>query len=157
MDRTSNRNIDKAGKEHWNSTERNQHVDMGAFAPDVGVRNVAKRMWHEMFESAIGGTAHTTQKVLELGCGGSAFLPYFAHQFGFDVSGIDYSESGCDLARQMCVANNISARVVCADFFHAPAEMMESFDVVASFGVVEHFSDTTYTLSRFAGFLKREG
>jgi SAM-dependent methyltransferase len=47
--------------------------------------------------------------------------------------------------------------VVCSDFFHAPPEMLGAYDVVASFGVVEHFTDTEKTLAQFAKFLRPGG
>ena len=47
-----------------------------------------------------------------------------------------------ELARLMCQVNGVNTQIVCSDFFHAPPEMLGAYDVVASFGVVEHFTDT---------------
>lgn len=154
----NDRSLDKAGKSHWDKTERNMDVEFQAFAPTAGIRGYAKRMWSkELFEKSLRAIAGSDKKLLELGCGGSAFLPYFANEFGFKVFGIDYSERGCELARRMCDANGVSAEIVCADFFDAPPEWIGQFDIVVTFGVVEHFTDTASTLSRFAKFLKPGG
>ena len=154
----SNNNQDKAGKTYWNTTERNQEIDMRPFSPNGGgIRGFGRSEWHKAFHSALADFAGDGKKLVELGCGGSAFLPYFSREFGLQVDGIDYSERGCELARQMCQVNGVNAHVVCSDFFHAPAEMMEAYDIVASFGVVEHFTDTKKTLAQFAKFLRPGG
>jgi SAM-dependent methyltransferase len=110
-----------------------------------------------MFEANLGQIASPDRELLELGCGGSAFLPYFASEYGFRVSGIDYSATGCDLARRLCEEYGVTADVVCADFFEAPAALFDRFDAVVSFGVVEHFSDTRRTISAFLRFVKPGG
>lgn len=157
MDSTSN-NQDKAGKTYWNTTERNQEIDMRPFSPKGGgIRGFGKSAWHKAFHTALAEFAGGGKKLLELGCGGSAFLPYFSREFGLQVDGIDYSERGCELARQMCQVNGVNTQVVCSDFFQAPPEMLEAYDVVASFGVVEHFTDTEKTLAQFAKFLRPGG
>jgi 2-polyprenyl-3-methyl-5-hydroxy-6-metoxy-1,4-benzoquinol methylase len=155
--RSQKANRDLAGKDHWDNTERNIEVDLHAVAPSGGVRNYAKRRWHDAFELTFGHMRGQHKRLLELGCGGSAFLPYLAREFGFDVSGVDYSENGCSLARRMCEVNGVQATIVCADFFESPAELAGSFDAVVSFGVVEHFSDTAKTLACFSRFLKPGG
>jgi len=151
------RNRDKAGEDYWNRTERNQKIEFQPFAPIGGIRGFARRKWHNAFERAFKGGVGKNRKLLELGCGGSAYLPYFAQQFGYEVYGLDYSERGCELARRMCDAYGVSPRIICADFFNAPAEWLGSFDVVTSFGVVEHFTDTANTVRMFAKFLRPGG
>jgi 2-polyprenyl-3-methyl-5-hydroxy-6-metoxy-1,4-benzoquinol methylase len=150
-------NVALAGKDHWDNSERNVHVELQPFAPFPGIRGFGRRMWHEAFQRTLKTGRTAGGRLLELGCGGSAFLPYFARQYGFEVCGIDYSETGCDLAREMCSANDVSASVVCADFFNPPEDMLGSFDVVTSFGVVEHFADTAQTLASFARYLRPGG
>jgi len=155
---SNNKNQDKAGKIYWNSTERNQEIDMRPFSLNRrGIRGFGKTVWHKAFRTALAEFAGGDKKLLELGCGGSAFLPYFSREFGLQVDGIDYSERGCELARLMCHVNGVNTQIVCSDFFHAPPEMLGAYDVVASFGVVEHFTDTEKTLAQFAKFLRPGG
>jgi 2-polyprenyl-3-methyl-5-hydroxy-6-metoxy-1,4-benzoquinol methylase len=157
MMQLNDQNEDKAGKAYWNKAERNMNVEFRAFTPQSGVRGFGRRMKCNVFEKIFRGVVGSDKKLLELGCGGSAYLPYFARRFGFTVYGIDYSERGCDLAREMCDANAVTAQIFCTDFFEAPSELLGQFDVVVSFGVVEHFTDTATTLSRFAEFLRPGG
>jgi 2-polyprenyl-3-methyl-5-hydroxy-6-metoxy-1,4-benzoquinol methylase len=150
-------NKDIAGLDHWNRSERNQHSDLRAFSPTPGLRGAARRSWHEAYSRVFAGRSGRGQRLLELGCGGSSLLPYFAKAHGFAVHGVDYSEQGCELARRICAANGVEADILCADFFDAPARLRGSFDVVTSYGVVEHFSDTAETLRRFRSFLRPGG
>lgn len=151
-------NVDKAGKQYWDQTERNQHIEMVAFTGrERGARDLVARQSHSSFESAFSNIASNGKKLLELGCGGSRLLPYFEKQFGFEAYGIDYSEHGCELAREMCRANGVPPRVICTDLFDSRADLRGAFDVVFSGGVLEHFTNTEYCLTIFASFLKPGG
>lgn len=96
-------------------------------------------------------------RLLEIGCAKSAWLPYFAKEFGFSVCGLDYSPIGCQMAKEVLQANGVEAEVVCADFFSPPENLLGAFDVVISFGVVEHFDDTASCLRAVSSFLKPGG
>jgi 2-polyprenyl-3-methyl-5-hydroxy-6-metoxy-1,4-benzoquinol methylase len=97
------------------------------------------------------------QKLLEIGCARSAWLPYFAKEFNFKVSGLDYSPLGCEMAEELLRRNDIKSTIVCADLFSPPEDMMGQFDVVCSFGVVEHFDSTSACLAALSKFLKPGG
>ena len=43
---------------------------------------------------------------------------------------------------QILSIEGVKGDIVCADFFSPPESMIEEFDVVISFGVLEHFEDT---------------
>jgi cyclopropane fatty-acyl-phospholipid synthase-like methyltransferase len=96
-------------------------------------------------------------ELVEVGCAQSVYLPYFAKQFGFKVCGIDRSEMGCDRARTILEREGVKGEVYCADFFSAPAQLIGRFDVVTSFGVVEHFQQTAEALRGMARLLKPGG
>lgn len=96
-------------------------------------------------------------RYLEIGCGGSTMIPRIHQRFGFAIVGIDYTETGCESARQIAAAHSIPAEIVKADLFSPPNEMFGSFDVVGSYGVVEHFADTASVLRSCASFLKPGG
>jgi len=95
--------------------------------------------------------------LLEIGCAKSAWLPYFAKEFGFSVCGLDYSPTGCQMTKKVLQVNGVEAEIVCADFFMPPENMLGAFDVVVSFGVVEHFDDTAACLKAVSSFLKPGG
>jgi 2-polyprenyl-3-methyl-5-hydroxy-6-metoxy-1,4-benzoquinol methylase len=154
---TNLQNSDKAGLEHWDATERNVDVPLESFEPLPGVRGFGRRAWHAMLTAALADVARPGASLLELGCGGSALLPYFANRLGFTVSGIDYSQGGIDMARRICAAHGVAPHLIRADFFHAPEECREAYDAVVSFGVVEHFTDTNATIEAFARFVRPGG
>jgi SAM-dependent methyltransferase len=97
------------------------------------------------------------QCLVEMGCGGSKYLPWFAHEMGFAVEGIDYSESGCIAARRALDAVDQPGRIYCVDFMELDASFAARYDVVTSFGVVEHFMESAALLRRFATVLKPGG
>ncbi len=96
-------------------------------------------------------------RLLEMGCGDSRWLPYFAARMGYEVAGIDYSPRGCELARANLAAVDARGEVWCADFTRLPAELAGRSDIVISMGVVEHFDDTIGVVSSFATCLAPGG
>lgn len=147
--------VDKAGRQYWAAAETNLRIHR--FDPaQRGIRHHAQRQWDAFLTRWLGDLPART-RLLEIGCGGSALLPYFASRFGFDVSGIDYSESGCRLAEQLCRERGCSAQIVCADACDPPREMFGAFEAVVSFGVVEHFTDAAAAIDAFARFLVTGG
>ena len=95
--------------------------------------------------------------VIELGCARSVWLPFFATSFELNVSGVDYSETGCDQARALLARDGIAGNICHGDIFSPPASMLGRYDLVTSFGLVEHFSDTVHCLRHCAAFAKPGG
>lgn len=151
------KNIDLAGKDFWES----QWAEVSNIRPidvtDQSVRNYQRRRYHQLFSNIFSALTAKETRLLELGCASSFWLPYFAKEFGFKVAGIDYSESGCALERRLFSALNISGEVINADFFAPPEECLEKYDALISFGVAEHFTDTSGCLRAFSRFLKPGG
>lgn len=98
-----------------------------------------------------------SKKLLELGAGGSIWLPYFAREFGFEVYGIDYSKKGCEIAERNLKLAGIKGYILCEDFFRANDQWKGFFDVVISFGVVEHFNKPVEVIRLMRNFLSRDG
>jgi SAM-dependent methyltransferase len=98
------------------------------------------------------------KSVLEIGGGGSAWLARLAvdnPQTSFTC--VDYSPQGCALTRQFVSnagLNNL--RVIEADVFEGPLGG-EQYDVVYSFGVVEHFDDLAHIMRAIAAFARPHG
>lgn len=112
---------------------------------------------HERFVELFKGVETTGKSLIELGCGASIWLPYFAKEFGFKVSGLDYSEAGCEKERRILANSGIEGEITCGDFFDPPKELLGKFDFAYSSGVAEHFVPTERCLSAFAAFLKPGG
>ncbi len=115
------------------------------------------KQFHDFFRQVFAITETTGSELLEIGCARSQWLPYFVKEFGFKVSGIDYSEIGCQQASEILSKEGVNGKIVCADFFKPPKSMAEAFDVVISFGVAEHFQNTETCITAFSQFLKPGG
>ncbi len=77
-------------------------------------------------------------RVLEVGTAPSQWLHYFWKEYGYDAVGIDYSATGCRTSRENLRLLRSPGQVVVGDIFQPPFPA-ESFDLVFSMGVVEHF------------------
>lgn len=97
------------------------------------------------------------KKLIELGCGNSVWLPYFYKNFNLDVSGLDYSDLGCERSRFILKKYNTPGRIFEGDLFYPPEELKGKFDYVVSFGVIEHFRDTVEVLKAHAKYLNISG
>lgn len=147
---------DIAGKSHWDAVWNDGEIPTAADPAHNGLGNLYIRRMDAFF-GQIFGTGARGRSMLELGCGGSIWLPYFARRFGMNVSGIDYSESGCAREDEILRRSVVEGRIVCGDFFSPPTELLNSFDYAYSGGVAEHFRPTEACIAAFAAFLKPGG
>jgi 2-polyprenyl-3-methyl-5-hydroxy-6-metoxy-1,4-benzoquinol methylase len=94
----------------------------------------------------------------EVGCGTSGWLPYFAKKYNLLVSGLDYSEVGCRLAEENLKLQNIKfGEIICKDFFLPDCTNGKTYDVVFSYGVIEHFDRPEDLAKIFSSFIKPNG
>lgn len=149
--------MDKAGKKYWNDLWSESEIPTAVNPHLPGLNNYVNRRLHEYFCEAFSGMETQVMRLIEIGCARSAWLPYFKKEFGFKVFGIDYSEIGCQQAVQILSQEGIEGEVMCADLFSPPENMLETFDVVISFGVAEHFQDTAACIAALSKFLKPGG
>ncbi len=97
-------------------------------------------------------------RFLEVGAYPGSYLWYFNKYFGMQVSGLEYVAECCDKAREYLNAAGLAASIIHADFFEYEVEREEeAYDLVASFGFVEHFSDIRGVLSRKLGLVRPGG
>ncbi len=94
--------------------------------------------------------------VLEIGCAPGRWMAFFYKEFGLVPSGIEYTAPGIRITRE----NLAALAVPCGelwkgDFLSIPPE--PKFDVVASFGFIEHFSDPEAVIRRHLEWLKPGG
>ena len=148
---------DKAGEEYWSTVWKNTDLPPAFEWQKKSINNYPDRLLHQLFVRTFKDHKTHEMKLLEIGCGNSVLLPYLAKAFGFQVSRLDYSETGCEQSKRILEREKVKGNIVCADAFNPPVDLIESFDVVCSFGVIEHFNDTKGTLSAFGKFLKPGG
>jgi len=115
-------------------------------------------LWDHLIPSAL--PAKPGLKVVELGSAPGANLVRFHQRYGCDVYGIEYTESGVAQNRALFAAHALDpAHVVHADIFDPELSTRYAgfFDVVFSFGLIEHFSDPQPAVERHMCLLKPGG
>jgi 2-polyprenyl-3-methyl-5-hydroxy-6-metoxy-1,4-benzoquinol methylase len=150
-------NQDKAGENYWTNFWKQTDLPE-AFDFETGkVNDYPYKILHNTFLKILKNKKGSEVKFLEIGCGNSVFLPYFAKNFGFSIYGLDYSEFACKQSERILEREGTPGIIVMGDAFDPPQEMLEKFDVVCSLGVVEHFEDTAGTIKAFSRFVKPGG
>lgn len=91
---------------------------------------------------------------LEIGCSPGWTLAYFHRNFGYRVTGVDFVD-GALVRRTMADHGIRTYEFIEADFFEFSSP--RRFDVVGSFGFVEHFADFPAVLRRQASFVRPGG
>jgi 2-polyprenyl-6-hydroxyphenyl methylase / 3-demethylubiquinone-9 3-methyltransferase len=110
----------------------------------------AKRTIENILKTAPGKIS-----VLEVGCGGGLLTEEFA-QMGYNVSGIDPSESSLHAARIHATANNLEIKYEAGKGENIPFNSA-SFDVVLCCDVLEHVQDLPKVISEVSRVLKKGG
>lgn len=144
-------------KQYWDEVWSKRLLPEAINPHKQNVSNYINVAFHKYFTQIFSNLHNEGTKLLEIGCAGSPWLPYFAREFGFKVTGLDYSEIGCSQAKAILENEKIEGEIIQADFFYPPKSMLEYYDVVVSFGVVEHFENTATCLAAFSRFLKTGG
>lgn len=146
----------RAGKEYWDAVWRGHEARPGLlearWSRDFLIRRFDRFASREGFLPSSPGSS-----LLEVGCAGSLWLPYFAQRWRYRVEGLDYSEEGCRQAEAVLRRYGVDGKVHLADFFEPPATLPGRFDVVLSCGVVEHFEDRAGAVGALGRFLKPSG
>jgi SAM-dependent methyltransferase len=148
-------NPDKAGVGYWNATWDRAQLPPPFDPADTSLDNYVNVQLHRYFRSRVADQSGL--KVLEIGCANSIWSVHFHQFWQASVTGLDYSEVGCAKTRQLFDAYGIAGDVLCADLFAPPSDLLAQFDIVMSFGVVEHFRDTASCLRACARFVKPSG
>jgi len=149
--------MNKTEKNYWEKLWKDSAMPKAVDPRVHGLNNYVNRRFHEFFTKTLNSLSGTNVKLLEIGCAKSAWLPYFAKEFGVDVMGIDYSQVGCEMARIVLKNSGVNGSVVHDDFFKPPLWMKDHFDIVVSFGVAGHFASTSDCIKAFSYFLKEGG
>lgn len=95
-------------------------------------------------------------KVLEVGCAPGKWLAFMATEFSLKPSGIEYSEAGMNATIknfQLLGLNTVNIKS--GDFFQIKPDA--KYDVVMSFGFIEHFSDVEEVIQLHFEWLKPGG
>jgi cyclopropane fatty-acyl-phospholipid synthase-like methyltransferase len=147
----------KTTREYWENLWESDS-DAKAFDPNAsGIHQWVNQGFHTYFSHLFKPTDTKGKKLLEVGCGGSIWLPYFSKEYDFKISGLDYSEQGCMLAKKILENEDVSGKIIYADLFKPAPKMVAAFDIVISFGLVEHFENTGACIKAIKKYLAPGG
>ncbi|MBU3585134.1 bifunctional 2-polyprenyl-6-hydroxyphenol methylase/3-demethylubiquinol 3-O-methyltransferase UbiG [Polynucleobacter sp. AM-26B4] len=94
--------------------------------------------------------------VFEVGCAPGKWLSYASESAGLRVGGIEYSEAGTSATHKNLELLGINAdAVISGDFFLVEPD--KYYDVVMSFGFIEHFDDVDEVVKKHLAWLKPGG
>lgn len=94
--------------------------------------------------------------VLEVGGAPGGFVAYLSKYHGYDANIIDYSEIGCQKAKQNFELLGFNINVYNRNFFSDLSDL-PYFDVVLSMSFIEHFNDLDYVFQRHVELLGKDG
>jgi SAM-dependent methyltransferase len=93
-------------------------------------------------------------ELIEIGCYPGWFLYYFAKEFGYRVSGVDFLPEAGQIPAKLASVG-VDAQVCVADFFTFKPD--HQYDIVFSKGFVEHFANWQEVLQKLLDLLKPGG
>lgn len=98
------------------------------------------------------------KRVCEVGGGDAEISAYLARKHkDTEFSVIDFSPLGCALARKRADLEEVKLNIFQADLFSPPQQLLGFFDLVTSYGVVEHFNDLAGVLSAKGKLVNNNG
>jgi SAM-dependent methyltransferase len=137
----------------WKDVTKYNRIDFDSKSIRQYLRNYPER---QVFNYLKPFLKNIEGSVFEFGCGNSRWLPFFAKYYGLRASGVDYSKKGCELAEIRLKDEGITDyKIHEGDFFKFKTK--EGFNIVMSFGVVEHFSDMSQLIKLFSKILCDDG
>ncbi len=138
---------DLARMEHWESVWKDTAI----------VRGFSSLNYYDYRLAAIFQPFVTRgSTVLEIGCGGSRWIGFFARAMQCETWGIDYSAEGLRITRQEN-AHFPNVHLVKGDFFDDSLLPSDQFDLVYSLGFIEHFTETAVVTRRMMDLLRPGG
>jgi 2-polyprenyl-3-methyl-5-hydroxy-6-metoxy-1,4-benzoquinol methylase len=95
-------------------------------------------------------------RVLEVGCAPGKFLLWCALEKSANVCGVEYAENSHKMTSRLFADADVIADIRKEDFMQTTFEP-RTFDVIYSFGVVEHFDDPQPMVQKHFDMLKPSG
>ena len=144
------REDDKAGKDFWETSWKK--IPFGKYQGIEKYLAINKKLdllFKQFLEKG-------NKKVLEIGCAKAKKLIYFAKEFDYEVYGVDYSEKGVKIAKENLRIAGVEGTILCEDIFQTTFEK-ETFDIVYSMGLIEHFENPSRIIDAHIKLLKKGG
>ncbi len=149
-------NFKKGSQDSFDNNWKNRRETKNNYWTRSSPKNqieLAFRMHWKLFNELMPKTSG--KKVLEIGCGRGSISSYFADN-DYDCTLLDISKSVIDVAKDIFYKTGHNAKFVVGDALNLPFEN-ESFDVLVSIGLFEHFEDLDKLISEHNRVLKKGG
>ena len=141
---------DKTGKDFWQKAwQESPSAKYYGIEKYLAINRKLGKLFEKFLEKG-------NKKILEIGCARAKWLIHFAKEFGYEVYGIDYSERGVEIARENLSMAGVKGTILCEDALQTSFGE-ESFDVVYSMGLIEHFENPAEIIDVHIKLLKRGG
>ena len=95
-------------------------------------------------------------RYIEIGCAPGNMLAWVSKTFKTNSTGLDFSEVGVTKCKCLFEILSLEIDLHCVDFFEHNLPL-ESFDLVTSFGLIEHFDDPSLVVKNHVALLKSGG
>lgn len=144
--------------DYWDRTWSGRTVPEPLNPRGSGLNGTLPRRWHRFFSQSFGSLGiRSGDRLLEAGCGGSVFLPYFVSEHGLAAEGLDNSTEGCELSNAIARRSGIPTPIHFGDVLHPAQFLLGRYRAVFSLGLAEHFTPTTSIVTALAAFLEPGG
>ena len=91
----------RTDKEYWEKSWSGQKKHQAVLSPASWKNDLLIKSFDRFIRDRGFFSGRSGSRILELGCANSQWLPYFAHKWNFQVDGLDYSETGAQMAREI--------------------------------------------------------
>lgn len=138
---------------NWKNRSEANYIHWVKGEPENQVQLAFRNHWN-LFQEIIKGRV-CGKRVLEVGCGRGSMSAYFA-ETGYECTLLDSSETVIETARKIFEYHGFNAVFDVGDALSLPYGD-ESFDIVVSIGLLEHFKDIVTPLSEQVRVLDQGG
>jgi cyclopropane fatty-acyl-phospholipid synthase-like methyltransferase len=141
-------------RNYWNKTWKSLEGDNALSSFKNSLRRFFKEeaLFFDLIKKHLKEDGSKT--VIEVGCAPGSFLVAFHKHFKFSVAGVDFAD--LSETKKNFESNHLTGyKLYQADFlkFNPP----KKFDVVSSFGFIEHFTDYERVFKKHLQLLKKDG
>lgn len=138
-------------KEYWNKVLSDAKLPRCNREDEYGY-SITMKFIHQVLKN------NSFSTFLEVGCGSSGWLPYFSKKYDYHISGLDYSEIGCKLCEENLKMQNIEyGDIFCSDLFDDNCTQGRNYDIIFTYGVIEHFDEPEEVIKKLTKHLNSSG
>ncbi len=152
-DKEQKRGDQEAFDKNWKTRPETDYIHWTKGEPENQIQLAFRSHWNlfqEIMKDKVQGN-----RVLEVGCGRGSMSAYFADN-GYDCTLLDSSENVIDTAKRIFKNHKLNAKFDVGDALELPYQD-ESFDLVVSIGLLEHFKDIRKPLEEQIRILDKGG